>query len=213
MKVAAVEAADEGESKGETWVETEGLTLSPMHVEFGYVPVNGSVERTVSVTNTSADTLSGTAWVTDGPFEVVYAPAQWPYSLEPGERATLYLRAVPSVDGQYTGGVVFSTGENITLSCHTETNDEEGSMIRVTPSILQFGYVAAGNTATLDVTVSNIGTGALEGLAVATPPFSIVSGSSYTLAAPLSENDPSSATTLTIQFTPTENGTDPAPVK
>ena len=55
------------------------------------------------------------------------------------------------------------------------------SLIQVSPSALNFGYVAPGSYKDLILIVKNTGTGALVGAVSTTPPFSIVSGGSYSL--------------------------------
>ena len=55
--------------------------------------------------------------------------------------------------------------------------------IQITPSPLDFGYVPPGSYKDMTLTVKNIGTGILTGTVSASPPFSIVSGGSYSLGA------------------------------
>jgi YD repeat-containing protein len=55
--------------------------------------------------------------------------------------------------------------------------------IQITPSPLSFGYVPPGSYKDLTLEVKNIGTGTLTGTVNATPPFSILSGGSYSLGA------------------------------
>lgn len=59
----------------------------------------------------------------------------------------------------------------------------EGPQIQITPSFLNFGYVPPGSHKDLILQVKNIGTGTLTGTVSASPPFSIISGGSYSLGA------------------------------
>jgi hypothetical protein len=73
-------------------------------------------------------------------------------------------------------------------------------LIQVLPSILNFGYVPPGSYKDLTLVMKNIGTGTLTGTVSATPPFSILSGGSYSLGADQSQ-------VVTIRYQPTSTGT------
>jgi hypothetical protein len=62
-----------------------------------------------------------------------------------------------------------------------------GPMIQVTQSILTFGYVPPGSYKDLVLWVKNIGTGTLTGTVSACPPFTIISGGTYSLGAGVSQ--------------------------
>jgi hypothetical protein len=55
--------------------------------------------------------------------------------------------------------------------------------IQVTPSTLNFGYVAPGSYKEMTLEVKNIGVGTLTGMVSDSPPFSIASGGTYNLGA------------------------------
>ena len=74
------------------------------------------------------------------------------------------------------------------------------SAITVIPASLDFGSIQAGTTEELSFTVQNSGGGTLSGNASVSFPFSIISGSSYSLAAGVSQ-------TVTVQFSPNSAGT------
>jgi len=71
----------------------------------------------------------------------------------------------------------------------------DSAAIRVTPAQHLFGRVPVGMTAQAVFTVSNVGSGFLEGSATTTAPFSIVSGGSYSLT-------PGQSQEVTVAFTP-----------
>ncbi len=72
----------------------------------------------------------------------------------------------------------------------------EKPVLSVLPASLDFGAVAVGTTKTLSVTVRNTGTGVLSGTASVAVPFSILTGSPFSL-------DAGQAREVIVQFTPT----------
>ncbi|MBI4529856.1 MAG: SBBP repeat-containing protein, partial [Deltaproteobacteria bacterium] len=68
-------------------------------------------------------------------------------------------------------------------------------IISATPSSHDFGSVAVGTTADGEFTVQNIGVGTLSGTATGSAPFSIVSGSSYSLG-------PGESQIVKVRFSP-----------
>jgi hypothetical protein len=73
------------------------------------------------------------------------------------------------------------------------------STIAISPSSQNFGTVLVGATADTTFTVQNPGTTSVSGSASVSPPFAIVSGSPYTLAAGQSQ-------VVTVRFAPTAAG-------
>ena len=72
-------------------------------------------------------------------------------------------------------------------------------VIQVTPGSLNFGYVPAGSTKELTLTVRNAGVGTLTGNAITDVPFIIASGGSYSLGADESQ-------VVTVRYQPTNKG-------
>jgi hypothetical protein len=68
--------------------------------------------------------------------------------------------------------------------------------LSVTPTSLDFGRVTVGSTADKTIVVQNTGGGKLIGSASVAPPFSIVSGGSFTLSLGATQN-------VVVRFTPT----------
>jgi hypothetical protein len=83
----------------------------------------------------------------------------------------------------------------------TVTIADDDPAIAVTPTNLNFGPVAVDSMAALAFTVRNIGAGTLNGsLTGVSPPYSIVSGGTYSLAA-------GTSSTVTVSYNPTSVGT------
>jgi hypothetical protein len=72
-------------------------------------------------------------------------------------------------------------------------------VLSVTPDSLDFGNVIVGQSSNLDFTVTNVGVGALTGSASVEAPFSIVSGSPFSLGA-------DESATVAVRFSPTATG-------
>src|SRR5207248_6872151 len=68
------------------------------------------------------------------------------------------------------------------------------------PSTVDFGSTIVGTSVDRRFTLQNIGTATVSGTAVVSPPFTIVSGSSYTVA-------PGATQDVVVRFPPTVDGT------
>ena len=82
----------------------------------------------------------------------------------------------------YAAGGLYTANEAVTLYALWSPLSTD-PVIQVTPNSLNFGSVPPGSYKDLTLTVKNIGTGTLTGKVTASPPFSIVSGGTYSLAA------------------------------
>lgn len=72
--------------------------------------------------------------------------------------------------------------------------------ITVTPASQDFGFIDMGTTTDRTFMVQNTGTGTVSGAASVSPPFSVISGSAYTLGAAQSQ-------VVTVRYSPTIEGT------
>ena len=83
---------------------------------------------------------------------------------------------------------------------YTASTLPSNPMLSIAPTSANFGSLMVGSTTDLVFTVRNTGDGTLSGSASVSAPFSIVSGSSYSLEAGLSQN-------LSIRYSPISLGT------
>jgi hypothetical protein len=97
----------------------------------------------------------------------------------------------PSATGTFI--LAFPGGDSVTVNV-------AAPLISVSPSSLNFGNVNVGGSSDKNFTVKNNGGGVLTGTATTNPPFSIVSGGSYSLSAGQSQ-------TVTVRLAPTSAGT------
>jgi hypothetical protein len=87
------------------------ISVSPGSVPFGSVPLGQSIDRTVTVSNVGAGTLSGAA-STGPPFGVVGTST---YSLQPGQSTSITVRYSPSVVGTANGSLTLTDGGGATV--------------------------------------------------------------------------------------------------
>src|SRR5262245_11672055 len=100
-------------------------------------------------------------------------------------------RWTPASGGSFT--ITFPGGDVVTVNI-------ANPLISVAPSSLDFGSVNLGNSANKNITVKNIGTGTLNGIATTNAPYVILSGGSYSVNAGQSK-------TVTVGFGPLSTGT------
>jgi len=135
---------------------------------------NGNVSVSVSPGNSSLTLLDDGTGGDQSAGDGIYS-AQW----------------TPSAAGTYT--LTFPGNDKITVNVANPT-------INVTPTSIDFGGVAINGSIDKSFTVKNTGGGLLAGTATTNPPFSILSGGTYSLSGGQSQ-------TVTVRFSPTSLGT------
>ncbi|MCK4413961.1 MAG: choice-of-anchor D domain-containing protein [Candidatus Eisenbacteria sp.] len=134
-------------------------TVSAATLAFGDVPVDSLATQSFSITNTGLAVLTGVVSLGGGceAFELASDPL--PYELGAGESAIVEVRFSPPGEGNFqctleTGGGcldVTASGTGVEPLCEVE------------PQSLEFGEVLVGESAILEFTLSNAGTGRLGG--------------------------------------------------
>jgi hypothetical protein len=170
------------------------VSVTPASLNFGVVVTNTATNLTLTVKNTGAGTLAGTATAAP-PFQVVSGGT---YSLGANQGQTVTIGYNPTTAGTNANAVTFSGGGGATVT--VTGSSVSGPMIAVTPTSLNFGAVVTNTATNLTLTVKNTGAGMLAGTATVPPPFQIVSGGSYSLSANQSQ-------TVTIGYNLTATGT------
>ncbi|WP_263350710.1 beta strand repeat-containing protein [Acidicapsa acidisoli] len=155
------------------------MTVNPAVVNFGTVTVGlTSPAQTVTVSNAGATTLTGLAFQVAGDYSL--AANGCGGSLASGANCTLTVQFSPTVPGTRIGSVTIqstTSGFVPVLAGLTGTGLPTAQLV-VDPTTLAFGSVEVGSNSTpLQLTVSNPGTGTLQGLSISTAsPFSVGSG-------------------------------------
>jgi photosystem II stability/assembly factor-like uncharacterized protein len=137
---------------GFTYVAGPGLAVSPSSLDFGTVPVGGTKDLTLTISNTGVGTLTGTATAT-APFSVASGGS---FSLDTGGTQTVTIRFSPSGAGATTGSVSFTSnggGASVTLS---GSAIEQGGSVFI-PIVLSVAGLK-GAFFTSELTLTNRGT-------------------------------------------------------
>jgi hypothetical protein len=87
------------------------IQVTPLSLNFGYVPVGLTEELTLTVKNTGAGTLTGNA-TTTVPFSIVSGGS---YNLNSDQSQVVTIRYQPTSEGSHTGTVVFTGGDGATI--------------------------------------------------------------------------------------------------
>ncbi|PYU97194.1 MAG: hypothetical protein DMG10_31415, partial [Acidobacteria bacterium] len=133
---------------------------------------------------------------TSAPYSVISGS---PFSLAAGASQAVVVRFSPTATGTFTGNVSFtSNGGNVSPGV-TGVGTASPPQISVTPASQNFGTVSVGSFADLTFTVQDTGGSALTGSASTSAPFSVVSGTPFSLGAGTSQ-------TIVVRFAPTATG-------
>jgi hypothetical protein len=172
------------------------ISVAPARIEFGAVNVGSSATGGATVTNTGDVAIEGIA-ATSPPFTIESGEA---YTVLPGESHEVVVRFTPIGNGAVSGALRLSGGGSAVVVLLAEgLLDNPDADISVTPLQVDFESVDVGSSATQTLTVTNGGQIVLEGVASTSPPYSIVSGQTYTIF-------PGASHEVVVRFTPTESG-------
>jgi hypothetical protein len=175
---------------------TATISVAPARIEFGAVNVGSSATGSAIVTNTGGVVIEGIA-ATSPPFTIESGEA---YTVLPGESHEVVVRFTPIGNGAVSGALRLSGGGSAVVELLAEgLLDTPDADISVTPVQVDFGAVDVGSSASQTLTVANGGQIVLEGVASTSPPYSIVSGRTYTIF-------PGASHQVVVRFTPTESG-------
>jgi hypothetical protein len=98
------------------------IQVTPISLNFGYIPVGSTKDLTLMVKNAGGGTMTGNA-TTSAPFSIVSGAS---YTLEPGQSQVVTVRYQPTSQGPHTGTVVFTGGSGATVSVIGKTEKPHG---------------------------------------------------------------------------------------
>jgi HYDIN/CFA65/VesB family protein/ASPM-SPD-2-Hydin domain-containing protein/centrosomal CEP192-like protein len=179
------------------------MVASPAVVNFGSVTVDlTSPAQTVTVSNGGATSLTGLQFQAAGDYSLTGNNCGT--ALASGANCAFTVEFSPTVPGTRIGSVTIqssTTGFTPLLVGLTGTGLPT-AQLTVSPSALSFGSVAVGSDSTpLQLTVTNLGTGTLQGLSISTAsPFSVGSGNCGTSL------PPGETCTAPVTFAPVVSG-------
>ena len=168
------------------------VSISPASLAFGDVAPGSSATLALTLSNTDTTAVDVTVGAFPAGFDRLNGTCGT--SLASGSTCTIGVEFAPIDPGSYGGTVVIS-GFTVTLS----GTGFSAPIATVTPASIAFGDVLTGSTATTDLTMSNTGNAALDGIAVGTlgDGFSRQGGTcDVSLAA-------GASCTITVEFAPT----------
>jgi Abnormal spindle-like microcephaly-assoc'd, ASPM-SPD-2-Hydin len=133
------------------------LTFSSSSVDFGGVSVGSSKTNTITVSNASETgspsiTVSQVS-VTGAAFSAATTPV-WPFSLEPGQSASLVITFSPKSSGTANGTLTVSVEGSTPATVNLTGDGLAAGQLSVSPTALNFGNVTVGNSKNLTGTLS-----------------------------------------------------------
>jgi hypothetical protein len=174
------------------------LTVSPLSISFGSVPVGSSSTQTVSLLNPSTGTVSiSQAPVTGSGFGM--SGLSLPMTLGPGQSGAFTVSFLPAGTGSASGSISVMSNASNAVSTVALSGTGVQPLISVVPGSVSFGTVTVGQTNSQTVMLSNPGSANLNITQDAGP------GTGFSLsglALPLTLA-PGKSTTFTLSFTPT----------
>jgi hypothetical protein len=190
---------------------TVPITSTPPSVDFGTLPIGGPPSNTtITFTNTGGSAFTVTGFDDPvGPFTVTGAPAtDGSVTIQPGGTIGVGLRFTPpSTSGAFVqtfnGQMLMETNVGTAL-VPVQGSAAPGAQISISPTTIDFGSVAIGQTATRSFTVGNAGGTPLT-ILKSKPPVA----HEIRAASSLSEGTvipPHEHVTQTVRFTPSKRG-------
>lgn len=142
------------------------LTLSPLAVDFGDVPLGETTTETVQLENTGTGSLELDTVEITGDAAFTLETALDDRVLAPGDTLNLEIAYRPTDEGPSTGNLEISSnarnGSPQTVSLDGNGVPVPEPLIEVTPSSVSFGNVEIGETVDADITIANTGDAVLR---------------------------------------------------
>jgi len=170
--------------------------LSTQSLDFGAVAAADSTFREVTVSNRGTGALLGNAQVSCPEYAIVSGGG--PFSIPPGGSLTLRLRFHPAAEGTFPCDLDLGFPAGRVALSGSGALQTPGARWIVVPDSLDFGVLAAGQTATRTFQLFSVGTAPLNvNVSGSCGAFQILSGDGAA-AIP-----PGGSVTVSVQFAPT----------
>ncbi len=190
-------------------VGTASATLTPQSLSFGSVQVGHGNTQLATLTNTGTLPITLTSSAIAGDPAFAFAASQAGTNacptagstLPPGSSCTVSVMFTPVSTGTLRGTLsVILSVSSVPLTVALSGVGVQPQII-ASPTSLNFGNVAVGSTSTLSLTLANIGTQAVDGLA-----FSATTGFSVTSTCGITTLGAASSCAVSVTFAPTTAG-------
>jgi hypothetical protein len=167
-------------------------------LDFGDVPVGDAAALDVTITNAGGSSVTGTASEDCGDFDLILGGS--PYDLRSGDSLTIRVQFTPSNLGPQE--CFLETGSDSCADVIVVGTGTPPPVCDLNADALDFGSVAAGESATRSVTITNSGEGPLTGLlglSGTCAEFSIEGDPAFVLG-------PDQSREVIVRFSPTSEG-------
>ncbi len=177
------------------------LTIAPIALDFGTVQLGATSTLPLQITNTSTTPATFNSISTTGDYTATGTCPTPGDPLAPATTCTEQITFTPTQTGPRTGTVSIATSLSTLPINAPLTGIGIQSHLQITPSALEFGSIAIGASANLNLTLANIGSAPVTNL-------SLNLTGDYALTVPCTATTlaPNATCTATITFTPTALG-------
>ena len=176
------------------------MALVPDEIQFGAVPVGGSVTTPVSVTTSESETYHVlAATVVGNPAIKLLAPPSFPATASAASPVELAVRCAPTLKGNAVAELIVVTDALGSTTLRAPLHCVTGPSLVATPGALDFGAVTVNQVKILPIKITHEGTGTVSigsvSLVGLTSAFALVQAPKETLL-------PGESTQATVRFQP-----------
>ena len=175
--------------------------VSATALDFGTVAVGGSATRSVTVSNSGTADFTGIAGVSCPGFSLDAGAGS--FTVPPGAQHEVVVRFTPGGIGDFTCELSLGGGLTPIALEGQASNQLPGSQCVVTPTTLEFGSLASGQSKLLTFKIKNPGTApTILDVVSDRPSFAIITGAGASNLAP------GDSVVVTVSYMPSASGAD-----
>jgi len=142
------------------------IEVTPTNVNFGTITVGTTNQLSLAITNVGGAALTVSSMNISNAATFSFIAASLPFSLNPGEGTIVAVQFRPASAGPHNGSLTIGSNDPdqpaVVIPLTGQGTSSSVPDIDVQPMALNFGTVAAGQTNTLSLVVSNAGTATLN---------------------------------------------------
>ena len=180
------------------------LALSPTSLDFGTVLLGASSRLPVQLTNTSSSPVTVFSISANGDYSAAGSCPAPGGVLAANTSCTVQVTFAPTVVGVRTGTLSIASSASAVPITSPLTGIGAQAHLVISPTALNFGNIALGASANLPLTLSNVGTADVTGIATAiTGDYQVTTPCAVTVLVP------GASCTMVVTFTPAALGARP----